>query len=60
LDEGVPRGFLVAGLGVEDDEVNRFVKQLGEGVTGVYGEGSEDGENVTLEQFPCPSGLDFV
>ena len=51
---------MVAGLGVEDDEVNRFVKQLGEGVTGVYGEGSEDGENVTLEQFPCPSGLDCV
>ena len=50
----------MAGLGVEDDEVNRFVKQLGEGVTGVYGEGSEDGENVALEQFACPSGLNFI
>jgi hypothetical protein len=60
LDEGVPRGFLVAGFGVEDDEVNRFVKQLGEGVTGVYGEGSKDRQNVTLEQFARPSRLDFV
>jgi hypothetical protein len=60
LDEGVPGGFLVAGFRVEDDEVNRFVKQLGEGVTGVYGEGSKDRQNVALEQFARPSGLDFV
>jgi len=51
---------LVAGLGVKDDEVNGFIKKLGKGVTGVHGEGSEDGENVALELFACPSGLDFV
>ena len=50
----------MAGFRVEDDEVNRFVKQLGEGVTGVYGEGSKDRQNVALEQFARPSGLDFV
>jgi hypothetical protein len=60
LNEGVPGGFLVAGFGVEDDEVNGFIEKLGKGVTGVHGEGSENGENVALEQFARPSGLGFV
>jgi hypothetical protein len=60
LDEGVAGYFLVAGFGVKDDEINGFIKKLGEGVTGVYSEGSEDRENVPLEQFACPSGLGFV
>ena len=60
LDEGVPGGFLVTGFGIENDEVNGFIKKLGKGVTGVYGEGSEDRQNVALEQFTCPSGLGFV
>jgi hypothetical protein len=60
LDEGVSGGFLVTGFGIEDDEVNGFIKKLGKGVTGVYGEGSEDRQNVALEQFARPSGLGFV
>jgi hypothetical protein len=60
LDKGVAGGFLVSGFGVEDDEVNGFIKKLGKGVTGVYGEGSEDRQNVALEQFTCPSRLGFV
>lgn len=33
------------------------MKKLGKGVTGVDGKGSEDGENVTLEEFARPKGL---
>jgi len=60
LDEGVAGGFLVAGFRVKNDKVDRFIEKLGKGVTGVDGEGSEDGENIALELVTSPGDLGFV
>jgi len=60
LDKGVAGGFLVAGFRVKNDEVNRFVEKLGEGVAGVDGKGGENGEDIALEEFAGPVGLGFV
>ena len=60
LNEGVSGRFLVAGFRVKNDEVDRFIEKLGEGVAGVDSKGGEDGEDIALEEFTGPSGLGFV
>jgi hypothetical protein len=60
LNEGVPGCFLVAGFRIKNDEVDRFIEKLGEGVAGIDGKGSENGEDIALEEFTGPSGLSFV
>jgi hypothetical protein len=60
LDEGVAGGFLVAGLRVKNDEIDRFIEKLGEGVARIYGERGEDGEDIALELFARPGDLGFV
>ena len=60
LNEGVSGRFLVAGFGVKNDEVDRFIEKLGEGVAGVDGKGGEDGEDIALEDFAGPVGLGFI
>jgi len=60
LDEGVAGRFLLTGFGVKNNEVDRFIEELGKGVAGVNGEGSENGEDIALEEFTCPGRLGFV
>jgi len=60
LDKGVSGRFLVARLRVKNDEVDRFIEELREGVTGVDSKWGENGKNIALEEFTGPSGLAFV
>jgi hypothetical protein len=60
LNEGVSGRFLVAGFRIKNDEVDRFIEKLGEGVAGIYGEWGKDGENIALELFASPGDLGFV
>ena len=60
LDEGVSGRFLVAGFRVKNDEVDRFIQKLGEGVAGVDGKGGENGKDIALEELTGPGGLGFV
>ena len=53
-------GFLVPRFRVENDEIDRFIEKLGEGVAGIDGERGEDGEDIALEEFASPSDLSFV
>jgi len=60
LNEGVSGRFLVAGFRIKNDEVDRFIEKLGDGVAGVDSKRGENGEDITLEEFAGPSGLGLV
>ncbi|KRO62774.1 MAG: hypothetical protein ABR82_06125 [Verrucomicrobia subdivision 6 bacterium BACL9 MAG-120507-bin52] len=60
LHESVAGGFLITRFRKKDDEVDRFVQELREGVAGIDGEGSEDGKNISLKNLPGPFDLNVV
>ena len=59
LNEGVAGGLRRTGLRIEDRQVDGFIQELGKGMTGIHGEGGEDGENVPPEGFQGPGHLGF-
>ena len=59
LYEGVAVDFVGTWFGIENRQVDGFVKKLGERVTGIDGEGREDGEDVPAEGFVGPAELRF-
>ena len=54
LDKGMSGRFLVTERGIEDDEIDRFIEKLREGVAGIDGEWGEDGENIAEEHIASP------
>ncbi len=60
LDEGMTGGFVEAGLGVKNSEVDGFIEELGERVAGVDGKRGEDRENVLAEGVPSPDEAGFL
>lgn len=60
LDKGMSGRFLVTERGIEDDEIDRFIEKLREGVAGVDGERGEDRENIAEEHFVSPGGSFFT
>lgn len=54
LDKGMSGRFLVSERGIEDDEIDRFIEKLREGVAGIDGEWGEDGENIAEEHIASP------